>query len=76
MAVPAPRADVAAQRAVFARLRVLAETLRAAGLPCEHLSMGMSADLEAAIAEGATMVRVGTRDLRPAAVARREEQPA
>jgi uncharacterized pyridoxal phosphate-containing UPF0001 family protein len=44
----------------FARLRTLAQTLRAAGLPCEHLSMGMSVDLEAAILEGATMVRVGT----------------
>ena len=60
MTVPQPRSDAAAQRAVFARLRELAEELRAAGLPCDHLSMGMSADLEAAIAEGATMVRVGT----------------
>lgn len=60
MAVPAPRADPDAQRAVFARLRVLAETLGTAGLPCEHLSMGMSADFEAAIAEGSTMVRVGS----------------
>ena len=60
MSVPAPRADPAAQRAVFATLRRLAEALRADGLPCHHLSMGMSADLEAAIAEGATMVRVGT----------------
>ena len=60
MAVPAPRSQVAAQRAVFAALRGLAEALRAAGLPCEHLSMGMSADFEAAIAEGSTMVRVGT----------------
>ena len=60
MTVPAPQVDPALQRASFARLRVLAEALRAEGLPCEHLSMGMSADLEAAIAEGATMVRVGT----------------
>lgn len=60
MTVPAPRDDVAGQRAVFATLRQLAERLTAAGLPCEHLSMGMSSDLEAAIAEGATMVRVGT----------------
>ena len=60
MTVPAPRDDIDAQRAVFARLRTLGETLRAAGLPCEHLSMGMSADLEAAIDEGATMVRIGT----------------
>jgi len=60
MAVPAPRDDPAAQRAVFARLRTIAEDLRRRGLPCDQLSMGMSGDLEAAIAEGATMVRVGT----------------
>lgn len=60
MAVPEARIDPAEQRAAFARLRMLGEQLRAAGLPCEHLSMGMSADLEAAIAEGATMIRVGT----------------
>ncbi len=60
MAVPETRSDHAAQRAAFARLRMLAEDLRKAGLPCDQLSMGMSADLEAAIAEGATMVRVGT----------------
>lgn len=60
MAVPAPRDDVDDQRATFATLRILAERLTAVGLPCEHLSMGMSSDLEAAIAEGATMVRVGT----------------
>ncbi len=60
MTVPAPRGEGAAQRTVFAKLRTLAETLRDAGLPCEHLSMGMSADFEAAIAEGATMIRIGT----------------
>jgi hypothetical protein len=60
MAVPAPRADAGGQRAAFAELRRLAESLRAEGLPADELSMGMSADLEAAIAEGATMVRVGT----------------
>ena len=60
MTVPAPRDDEAGQRAVFASLRALAGRLAAAGLPCEHLSMGMSADLEAAITEGATMVRVGS----------------
>jgi hypothetical protein len=41
-------------------LKTLFDTLRAEGLPLDTLSMGMSADLEAAIAEGATMVRVGT----------------
>ena len=60
MTVPAPRSGFDAQRIPFAALRRLAEELRARGLPCDALSMGMSADLEAAIAEGATMVRVGT----------------
>ncbi len=60
MAVPEARSDAAGQRAAFSRLRVFAEQLRAEGMPCDQLSMGMSADLEAAIAEGATMVRVGT----------------
>ena len=74
MAVPAPRDDAGAQRDVFARLRLLGESLRDAGLACEHLSMGMSADFGAAIAEGATMVRVGTAifGARPA----REAEPA
>ncbi|MGI9027076.1 MAG: YggS family pyridoxal phosphate-dependent enzyme, partial [Burkholderiaceae bacterium] len=60
MAVPEARGDPTEQRLPFSRLRVLAEQLRAEGLPCDQLSMGMSADLEAAIAEGATMIRVGT----------------
>ncbi len=47
-------------QAAFARLRTLAERLQAQGLGLDTLSMGMSADLEAAIAEGATIVRVGT----------------
>jgi hypothetical protein len=41
-------------------LRLLFEALRREGLPLDTLSMGMSADLEAAIAEGASIVRVGT----------------
>ena len=46
----------------FARLRVLAESLRAGyGLPLPELSMGMTGDFEAAIEEGATLVRIGTR---------------
>lgn len=53
-------ADVPAQHAAFARLRELAGAARAAGLPLDTLSMGMSDDLDAAIAEGATIVRVGT----------------
>jgi pyridoxal phosphate enzyme (YggS family) len=60
MAVPAYHDDPDAQRAPFARLRGLADQLAAEGIACEHLSMGMSADLESAILEGATMVRVGT----------------
>ncbi len=60
MAVPAARADPPSQRAVFAALRHVAERLRGEGLPCEHLSMGMSGDFESAILEGATMVRIGS----------------
>ena len=60
MAIPAPSAGRAAQRAPFRELRLLKEQLDAAGLECDTLSMGMSADLEAAIMEGATMVRIGT----------------
>ncbi len=48
------------QHAGFARLRELCAALRADGLPVDTLSMGMSADMEAAIAEGATIVRTGT----------------
>ena len=58
MAIPAPAADFAAQRQPFARLREWQERLDMAGL--DTLSMGMSDDLEAAIAEGATLVRIGT----------------
>jgi PLP dependent protein len=60
MCVPPPQPDVAAERAVFARLRVLLEDLNADGLKLDTLSMGMSGDFEAAIAEGATLVRIGT----------------
>ena len=58
MAIPAPVADFTAQRLPFARLREWQERLQMAGL--DTLSMGMSDDLEAAIAEGATLVRIGT----------------
>lgn len=60
MAIPEPTSDVALQRARFATLRELRDRLNADGLALDTLSMGMSDDLEAAIAEGATMVRVGT----------------
>jgi pyridoxal phosphate enzyme (YggS family) len=60
MAIPEPEADPARQRAPLAALRALFDRLRAAGLDLDTLSMGMSADLEAAVLEGATMVRIGT----------------
>ena len=60
MCVPPPEADVARQRHWFAELRRLRDALAAAGHRLDVLSMGMSADFEAAIAEGATHVRVGT----------------
>ncbi|MBA2674399.1 YggS family pyridoxal phosphate-dependent enzyme [Ramlibacter sp.] len=60
MTIPEPAAGVAAQTAVHLRARVLFDDLRAAGLPLDTLSMGMTSDLEAAVQAGATMVRVGT----------------
>jgi PLP dependent protein len=60
MCIPPPHADEVAQRAAFARLRRLRDELNAAGHALDALSMGMSADFEAAILEGATHVRVGT----------------
>jgi len=60
MAIPEPTSDASLQRARFASLRHLRDQLNAAGLQLDTLSMGMSDDLEAAIAEGSTMVRVGT----------------
>jgi hypothetical protein len=60
MAIPEPAGDFAAQRAPHRALRELFDALRRDGLALDTLSMGMSADLEAAIAEGATLVRVGT----------------
>jgi pyridoxal phosphate enzyme (YggS family) len=60
MCVPPSQADAAAERAVFARLRSLLEALNASGHKLDTLSMGMSGDFESAIAEGATLVRIGT----------------
>ncbi|MBY0558213.1 MAG: YggS family pyridoxal phosphate-dependent enzyme [Burkholderiaceae bacterium] len=60
MAIPEPVEDYAQQRAAFAALRALYDQLRAEGLALDTLSMGMSADLRAAIVEGATIVRVGS----------------
>jgi pyridoxal phosphate enzyme (YggS family) len=60
MAIPEPTDDPALQRRRFEDLRALKDHLGAQGLALDALSMGMSDDLEAAIAAGATMVRVGT----------------
>ena len=60
MAIPQADNDVGRQRQRFAQLRKLLEHLNQFGLNLDTLSMGMSGDLEAAIAEGATIVRVGT----------------
>jgi PLP dependent protein len=60
MTIPEPAADFAAQKAVHQRTRALFDELRGQGLAIDTLSMGMTADLEAAIAAGSTMVRIGT----------------
>ena len=60
MCVPPPLEDAGAARALFAALRDALGRLNAEGLNLDTLSMGMSGDFEAAIAEGATMVRIGT----------------
>ena len=60
MTIPEPAEDVESQRKPFALLRALQQQLTEAGIPTDTLSMGMSADMDAAIAEGATIVRIGT----------------
>ncbi|MEW6766128.1 MAG: YggS family pyridoxal phosphate-dependent enzyme [Pseudomonadota bacterium] len=60
MAIPRPSDDPSAQQESFRRVRALFEALRVEGLPLDTLSMGMSGDLEAAVMEGATLIRVGT----------------
>ncbi|MFA6903091.1 MAG: YggS family pyridoxal phosphate-dependent enzyme [Gallionellaceae bacterium] len=60
MAIPAPAGELSVQRAPFARMREMLLELNASGLALDTLSMGMSHDLQAAILEGATIVRVGT----------------
>jgi pyridoxal phosphate enzyme (YggS family) len=60
MAIPEPTEDVQQQRAAFAKLRFMQNDLQAVGIQTDTLSMGMSADMDAAIAEGATIVRIGT----------------
>jgi len=60
MGIAEETVDVARQRAQFGTLRALYERARASGLAVDTLSMGMSADMEAAIAEGSTLVRIGS----------------
>ena len=60
MTIPEPAADFIAARALHAGARAVFDQLNAAGLALDTLSMGMSADLEAAVAEGSTLVRVGS----------------
>lgn len=60
MCIPEPTPDFVAACALFMRARAVFDTLKTAGLAVDTLSMGMSADLEAAIHAGSTMVRVGT----------------
>ncbi len=60
LTIPQPAPDFASQHRVDAQARALFEELRSQGLALDTLSMGMTADLEAAIAAGSTMVRVGT----------------
>lgn len=60
MTIPQPGVDTARQREPYARLRQMKDELVACGFPLDTLSMGMSDDLEAAVREGATIVRIGT----------------
>ena len=60
MAIPEPTDDPASQRQVFAQVRALLEETREIAPGLDTLSMGMSSDLEAAVAEGATILRPGT----------------
>jgi pyridoxal phosphate enzyme (YggS family) len=73
MAIPEPTADLSLQKNRFAKVRTIFEEIKSRGIPVDTLSMGMSDDMEAAIAEGSTMVRIGTaifgqrKKIRPAA---------
>jgi pyridoxal phosphate enzyme (YggS family) len=60
MAIPAQRTTFELQREPFAKLKQSLQDLQQRGLDCDTLSMGMSHDMRAAIAEGATLVRIGT----------------
>ncbi|MEJ2590641.1 MAG: YggS family pyridoxal phosphate-dependent enzyme [Candidatus Thiodiazotropha sp.] len=67
MTIPAPAEGLARQRRPFKLLRTLRDDLRSERLPLDTLSMGMSDDLEAAIMEGATLIRIGTAIFGPRA---------
>ena len=60
MAIPKPEIDFERQRENFKNLRLALEKLKRLGLPLDILSMGMSDDFEAAIAEGASLIRIGS----------------
>lgn len=60
MCIPEPAPDFVASRAIFMRAKTLFDHIKSEGLALDTLSMGMTADLEAAIHAGSTMVRVGT----------------
>ena len=60
MTIPAPRENFEQQRAAFARMSTQLDSLQRSGISCDTLSMGMTQDMEAAIAEGSTLVRIGT----------------
>ena len=60
MTIPARDSNIEAQREPFAKLRQAFEQMQSNGIDCDTLSMGMSHDIEAAIAEGSTLVRIGT----------------
>ena len=75
MAIPQPESNPAQQHGSFAQLRQLQTDLIAQGIPLDTLSMGMSHDLEAAILEGATIVRVGRAIFGPRPTHPRQETP-
>jgi pyridoxal phosphate enzyme (YggS family) len=60
MTIPEARTDPADQRLAFARLAAALRSLQQQGIDCDTLSMGMTQDMDAAIAEGSTLVRIGT----------------
>jgi uncharacterized pyridoxal phosphate-containing UPF0001 family protein len=60
MAIPEPTTDAGLQRSRFSQVRILFEQMKSKGVAMDTLSMGMSDDMESAIAEGATLVRIGT----------------